>query len=88
MRLPITALLLSAAIFPLAVHGLGRLIERGAALLIMGIVGGALIPQLFAVLRQTFDFQVVFAALMVPCYLYIWYFATKGHLASSSTSEK
>ena len=76
------------AIFPLAVHGLGRLIERGAALLIMGIVGGALIPQLFAVLRQTFDFQVVFAALMVPCYLYIWYFATKGHLASSSTSEK
>jgi glucose/galactose transporter len=75
-------------IFPLAVHGLGRLIERGAALLIMGIVGGALIPQLFAVLRQTFDFQVVFAALMVPCYLYIWYFATKGHLASSSTSEK
>ena len=70
------------AIFPLAVHGLGRLIERGAALLIMGIVGGALIPQLFAVLRQMFDFQIVFVALMVPCYLYIWYFATKGHRAS------
>jgi fucose permease len=70
------------AIFPLAVHGLGRLIERGAALLIMGIVGGALIPQLFAVLRQTLDFQLVFAALMVPCYLYIWYYAVKGHRTS------
>jgi FHS family L-fucose permease-like MFS transporter len=70
------------AIFSLAVHGLGRLIERGAALLIMGIVGGALIPQLFAMLRQTLDFQLVFTALMVPCYLYIWYYAAKGHLTS------
>lgn len=70
------------AIFPLAMHGLGRLIERGAALLIMGIVGGALIPQLFAMLRQTLDFQLVFVVLMAPCYLYIWYYASKGHLAS------
>jgi MFS transporter, FHS family, L-fucose permease len=49
------------------VHGLGRLIEHGAALLIMGIVGGALVPRLFAMLRQTLDFQLVFTALMVPC---------------------
>jgi MFS transporter, FHS family, L-fucose permease len=70
------------AIFPLAVHGLGRLIERGAALLIMGIVGGALIPQLFAMLRQTLDFQLVSIALMVPCYLDIWYYAANGHLTS------
>jgi len=75
-------------IFPLAVHGLGRLIERGAALLIMGIVGGALIPQLFAVLRQTFDFQLVFVALMVPCYLYIWFYAAKGHLTSRLPVQK
>lgn len=76
------------AIFPLAVHGLGRLIERGSALLIMGIVGGALIPQLFATLRQALDFQFVFAALMAPCYLYIWYFASKGHLASSRAPKE
>lgn len=69
------------AIFPLAIHGLGKLIERGSALLIMGICGGALIPQLFAVLKQTVDFQLVFAMLMVPCYLYIAYYATQGHLA-------
>lgn len=67
------------AIWPLAIHGLGRLLERGSALLIMGICGGALIPQLFAILRQRYDFQLVFAALMVPCYLYILYFAVRGH---------
>ncbi|GAA0721861.1 sugar MFS transporter [Dokdonella soli] len=70
------------AIFPLAIQGLGRLIERGSALLIMGICGGALIPQLFAVLKQTHDFQFVFALLMVPCYLYILYFGLRGHRAS------
>lgn len=67
------------AIFPLAIRGLGRLIERGSALLIMGIAGGAIIPQAFALLRQTHDFQAVFALLMVPCYAYIAYFALRGH---------
>jgi len=72
------------AIFPLAIHGLGRLIERGSALLIMGIAGGALIPQAFALLRQTHDFQGVFALLMVPCYAYIAYFALRGYRAGRS----
>ena len=40
------------AIFPLAIRGLGRFTEMGSALLIMGIAGGAIIPQLFAVLKQ------------------------------------
>jgi glucose/galactose transporter len=67
------------AIFPLAIEGLGRLTERGSALLIMGICGGAIIPQAFAYLKQSYNFQTVFLALMVPCYLYIWYYATRGH---------
>ena len=67
------------AIFPLGIHGLGRLIERGSALLIMGIAGGAIIPQLFAWLKQSHDFQLVFALLMLPCYLYILYFGLRGH---------
>jgi len=69
------------AIFPLAIRGLGRFTETGSALLIMGIAGGAIIPQAFAVLKQHFDFQWVFAALMVPCYLYIFYYALRGHRA-------
>lgn len=67
------------AIFPLAIKGLGRFTETGSALLIMGIAGGALIPQLFAVLKQHHDFQLVFVMLAVPCYLYILFFALRGH---------
>jgi len=67
------------AIFPLAIKGLGRHTEIGSALLVMGIAGGAIIPQLFAVLKQHFDFQLVFAALVIPCYLYILYYARRGH---------
>jgi len=69
------------AIFPLAIHGLGRLTEYGSALLIMGIAGGAVIPQAFVQLKQHYDFQLVFLLLMVPCYLYILYFAQRGHRA-------
>ncbi|PNS08814.1 sugar MFS transporter [Solilutibacter silvestris] len=67
------------AIFPLGIQGLGRFTEYGSALLIMGIAGGAVIPQLFVHLKQTHDFQLVFLLLMVPCYLYILYFALRGH---------
>ncbi|KAF1712131.1 glucose/galactose MFS transporter [Pseudoxanthomonas kalamensis DSM 18571] len=67
------------AIFPLAIKGLGRFTELGSAIMVMGIVGGAIIPRLFAVLKQHYDFQWVFLLLMVPCYLYILFFATRGH---------
>jgi len=67
------------AIFPLAIAGLGRLTEIGSALLIMGIAGGAVIPQTFALLREHHDFQLVFVAIMVPCYLYILFYAIRGH---------
>jgi len=67
------------AIFPLAIRGLGRFTETGSALLVMGIAGGAIIPQLFAVLKQHLDFQLVFLLLMVPCYLYILFYSWRGH---------
>jgi len=71
------------AIFPLAIRGLGRFTQTGSALLVMGIAGGAIIPQLFALLKHQYpeQFQLVFAALMVPCYLYILFFAVAGQRA-------
>lgn len=66
------------AIFPLAVRDLGRHTETGSALLVMGISGGAIVPQLYAVLKETLDFQLVFLLLMAPSYLYIVYFALRG----------
>jgi MFS transporter, FHS family, L-fucose permease len=74
------------AIFPLTIRGLGRLTETGSALLIMGIAGGAIIPQAFAVLKQHYDFQAVFALLMAPCYLYIFYFGWRGYRVGFGTA--
>lgn len=76
------------AIWPLAINGLGRFTEKGSALLIMGIAGGAIIPKAFAGLKEDFNFQYVFFALMFPCYIYILYFATKGYLAGKSKESK
>jgi glucose/galactose transporter len=67
------------AIFPLAIKGLGSHTELGSALLIMGIVGGALLPQAFVHLKQHIDFQLAFLVVIVPCYLYILYYGVRGH---------
>lgn len=41
----------------------------------MAICGGPIVPQLFVVLKQHVDFQLVCLMLMVPAYLYILFFA-------------
>jgi len=75
------------AIFPMAISGLGRFTEKGSAILIMGIAGGAIIPKAFASLKESYNFQLVFFALMIPCYLYILYYALKGHKAGKTISS-
>ncbi len=64
------------AIFPLGIKGLGKLTEFGSALLVMGIAGGSIIPQLFAHLKDAYGFQLVYVALAVLCYAYILFFGT------------
>ncbi len=76
------------AIFPLAIRGLGRLTEQGSALMIMGIAGGAVLPQLFAHLKEHFNFQLVFLLLMTPCYLYILYYSLYGHRVGLGDQRK
>jgi glucose/galactose transporter len=66
-------------IWPLAIGGLGRFTEKGSALLVMGIAGGAIIPRLFATLKEQYPFQTVFLLIMAPCYLYILYYSLRGH---------
>ncbi len=63
------------AIFPLGIKGLGRHTEAGSAIMIMGIAGGAVLPQIFAHLKATHNFQLVFLWVTVPAYLYILLFA-------------
>ena len=71
------------AIFPLAINGLGRFTQTGSALLIMGIAGGALIPQLYGLLEQPAGYRSAFLIAMLPCYLYILYFAAIGYKKTS-----
>lgn len=69
------------AIFPLAIKGLGKFTKTGAALLVMGISGGALLPLLYTFLK---DNNIVsnsssFLICTLPCYGYILYYAVKGY---------
>ncbi len=67
------------AIFPLAINGLGRFTQMGSAWLVMGIAGGAIIPQCYGLLEKSMGYQTAFLVLMLPCYLYILYYAMVGY---------
>ena len=77
------------AIFPMAIDGLGRFTKIGSALLVMGIVGGGVLPQVYAgmfnehsmfnfLYSASIDFRHAFLYCMVPCYLYILFYALAG----------
>ena len=77
------------AIFPMAIDGLGRFTKIGSALLIMGIAGGGIIPQIYSgmfdehsvfnfLYSSSIDFRHAFLYCMVPCYLYILFYAVVG----------
>jgi glucose/galactose transporter len=66
------------AIWPLAIADLGRFTKVGSSLLIMAIAGGALIPLLYGRLADVFNPQQAYW-ILVPCYLFIAYYAIKGH---------
>ena len=73
------------AIFPLGIKGLGRFTKTGSAIMIMGIAGGALVLPIYGFLKDSLsiDFQHAFLYTMLPAYVYIIYFAVKGHKAGS-----
>jgi glucose/galactose transporter len=66
------------AIWPLAIAGLGRFTKIGSSLLIMGIVGGAIIPPLYGFLVSKMPSNLAYF-IMLPCYIFILYYAAVGH---------
>ncbi|HEY5508603.1 MAG TPA: MFS transporter [Paludibacter sp.] len=79
--------ILWGAIWPLAIADLGKFTKTGASLLVMGIVGGAVLPLIFGFLLDTFktselstvaDYQHAYWILL-PAYLFIFYFGTIGY---------
>jgi fucose permease len=75
------------AIWPLAIADLGRFTKTGGSLLVMGIVGGAIIPLIFGFLIDFFktgdistinDYQNAYW-IFIPAYLFILYFGIAGY---------
>lgn len=74
------------AIFPLAISGLGKLTATASAFLIMAIVGGAIIPPLYAYLHETVGMstQAAFTTCSFPAYVYILFYSIRGYKAGKA----
>lgn len=71
------------AIWPLAIHGIGKYTKIGSAMLIMGIAGGALLPLLWGRLSMVHAIGHQQAYwILVPCYIFILYYSIWGHKIS------
>ncbi len=66
------------AIWPLALNGLGNFTKTGAALLIMGILGGAVLPPLYGQLSALLGSRQLGYTILIPCYLFILYYSRQG----------
>ena len=74
------------AIFPLGISHLGKFTKTGSAIMIMGIAGGAIWPLIYGYLSDLpvhgglgMPFHIAFYVAILPCYLYILFFAIKGY---------
>jgi MFS transporter, FHS family, L-fucose permease len=65
------------SVWPLAIDGLGRFTRIGSSLLIMGNLGGALLPLLYGRLADINPQQAYIV--VIPCYFFILYYAISGH---------
>lgn len=79
--------LLWPAIWPLSLTGLGKLTSKGSALLVMGAVGGAVVPLLYGALSDAFDPQFGYWVLL-PFYLFILYFSVAGYKTEKRAKKK
>lgn len=66
------------SIWPLAIEGLGKHTKMASALLIMGILGGALLPLVYGFLAEKTNNHHAYL-ILIPLYLYILFYAAKGH---------
>jgi glucose/galactose transporter len=68
------------AMWPLAIHGLGKFIKTGSAILVMMIAGGAILPLVWGKLSDLFVNNPPYAYwICVPCYLFILFYSIKGY---------
>lgn len=74
-------------IWPLALNGLGKHTKLGAAILVMMIVGGAVLPPLMAQLGSLLDSKRLAFLIMIPCWLYLIFYALNGYRSPYADNE-
>jgi FHS family L-fucose permease-like MFS transporter len=67
-----------AGIWPLALDDLGRFTKLGASIMIMGLCGNAIMPLFYGHFADVYDLRQAYWVLL-PCYLYLVFYAVKGH---------
>lgn len=72
------------AIWPLALDNIGKHTENGSALLVMGIVGGAVLPPIYGWFSEVLHDDIEGYLIMIPCYLFILYYAVYGSRQKST----
>lgn len=79
--------LVYAGIWPLSIHGLGRFTKIGSSLLIMGLCGNAIMPVLYGYFADLYNVRLAYWVL-IPCYIYLIFFAVYGHKINTWTRKK
>jgi len=67
-----------AGLWPLALDGLGPYIKTGAALMIMGLAGNAIMPLFYGYYADHYDLRTAYWVLL-PCYVYLVFYAFYGY---------
>lgn len=65
-------------IFTLSIKGLGNYTKTASSLLIMGVVGGALVPPLMGLVSDRAGIRLAYI-FPVLCYMYVMYYGFKGY---------
>lgn len=96
-RLPLTVLfigmlglsnaLIWPAIWPLAIHHLGKFMKTGSALMIMAIAGGAILPLAWGWVSDHWSARDAYW-IVVPAYLVILFYALYGYRIKRWKKEK
>jgi len=79
--------LMWSAIWPLALDSLGRFTKMGGSILIMGLCGSAITPIIYGHFADKFNPHTAYWVLL-PCYLYLLYYAFYGYRVRSWSFTK
>ena len=70
------------SIWPLAITELGRFTKVGSSMMVMAISGAAVMPLLYGRIADIYTPKLAYW-IVIPIYLYVFFFAVKGHKVRS-----